>query len=348
MDYIKPIKIGRSHETPPSTNVALTSSEMGKLWATYMGNSMAKQIITYFLHHVDDPDIKKALDHAMELIVTFINEIEFIFKQEGIPIPIGFTEKDVNLDAPRLFQDEFYLHYLKYTTKAGMSIYNVAIPLMFREDVKNFFITAMTETIKLLDEINETLLAKGYIIKPPIIPIPSKQEFVKKQSYLNGFVGDVRPLHALEITHLYDNIENNVASKALLIAFSQVVKKEKVKKFFLRGRDITSKSLDTYMQKLHDENLPSPELLDDLVTDSTFSPFSDKIMLFHKIDMFSMKLRAFGNSMAVNGRRDLAMSYTAALTRIGRYVEDGANIMIENDWMEKPPEAADRNFLASK
>jgi len=313
-----------------------------------MGNSMAKQIITYFLHHVDDPDIKKGLDHAMELILTFINEIEFIFKQEGIPIPIGFTEKDANLDAPRLFQDEFYLHYLKYTAKAGMSIYNIAIPLMFREDVRQFFVQCMASTIKLLDELNQILLKKGAISKPPSIPIPDKQGFVKKQSYLNGFVGDVRPLHALEITHLYDNIENNVASKALLIAFSQVAKQEKVKKFFLRGKDITSKSLDTYMQKLHDENLPSLELLDHLVTDSTFSPFSDKIMLFHKIDMFSMKLRAFGNSMAVNGRRDLAMSYTAALTRIGRYVEDGANIMIENDWMEKPPEAADRNFLASK
>lgn len=348
MDYIKPIKIGTSHRIPPSTNVALTSSEMGKLWATYMGNSMGKQITTYFLHHVDDPDIKKVLEYAMELILTFMNEIECIFKQEGIPIPIGFTEKDANLDAPRLFQDEFYLHYLKYTAKAGMSIYNVAIPLMFRQDVKQFFIQCMASTIKLLDELNEILLKKGFISKPPEIPIPDKQEFVKKQSYLNGFVGDVRPLHALEITHLYDNIENNVASKALLIAFSQVAKKEKVKKFFLRGRDITSQSLETYMQKLHYEHLPSPELLDHLVTDSTFSPFSDKIMLFHKIDMFSMKLRAFGNSMAVNGRRDLALSYTHALTKIGRYVEDGASIMIENNWMEKPPEAADRNFLASK
>jgi hypothetical protein len=284
----------------------------------------------------------------MELILTFMTEIETIFKNENVPIPIGFTSDDVNLEAPRLFQDEFYLHYLKYTAKAGMSIYNIAIPLMFRYDVKNFFTSAMMETIKLLDEINETLVAKGYITKPPAIPVPQKQGFVRKQSYLNGFLGDVRPLHALEITHLYDNIENNVTSKALLIAFSQVAKKEKVKKFFIRGKELTSKSLDDYMGKMHHENLPSPELLDHLVTNSTFSPFSDKIMLFHKIDMFSMKLRAFGNSIAVNGRRDLALSYTTALTRIGRYVEDGANIMIENDWMEKPPEAADRNFLASK
>ncbi|MGM0904886.1 MAG: hypothetical protein ACQEXB_28050 [Bacillota bacterium] len=44
------------------------------------------------------------------------------------------------------------------------------------------------------------------------------------------------------------------------------------------------------MKMLHKDNLPSPSFLDDLVTTSTFSPFSYKLMLFHKMDMFSMKM----------------------------------------------------------
>lgn len=48
--------------------------------------------------------------------------------------------------------------------------------------------------------------------------IPDKVEF--KQIFLNGVFGDVHPLQALESTHLYDNIENNVTSKALIMAFS--------------------------------------------------------------------------------------------------------------------------------
>ena len=100
-------------------------------------------------------------------------------------------------------------------------------------------------------------------------------------SFLNGFFGHVRPLHALEITHFYDNIENNVASKALIMGFAQVVKDEKIRKLFEWGRDMTATIVEQYMQKLHDENLPTPSFLDDLVTTSTFSPFSD---LLYKTD----------------------------------------------------------------
>lgn len=199
----------------------------------------------------------------------------------------------------------------------------------------------------LMEQIKEILMAKGLIIKPPIIPVPDKVEFVH-QDFLNGFFGHVRPMHALEIAHLYDNIENNVTSKALILAFAQVVKNEKIRQLFERGRDRTHANIENYMQKLHDENLPSPTFLDHLVTNSTFSPFSDKLMLFHKMDMFSMKIRAFGNSVAVNGRHDIGLLYSKSLMKISLFVEEAAKIMIENGWMEQPPKAADRGNLASK
>ncbi len=39
----------------------LTSAEMGKLWVTYMGNSMSKRVLSYYFQHVEDQDIKKLL-----------------------------------------------------------------------------------------------------------------------------------------------------------------------------------------------------------------------------------------------------------------------------------------------
>lgn len=182
-------------------------------------------------------------------------------------------------------------------------------------------------------------------MKPPIIPIPEKVEFVH-YDFMNGFLGEVRPLHALEITHFYDNIENNVTSKALIMAFAQVVKDEKVRKLFEKGRDLTTKNVENYMQKLHHENLPSPSFLDDLVTTSTIPPFSDKLMLFHKMDMFSMKMRAFGNSVAVNGRTDVGMLYVKSLLKIQAFVKDAMKIYIEKGWMEQPPMAVMRDKLA--
>jgi hypothetical protein len=344
MEIIKPIQLG---STKSNISEKLTSAEMGKLWATYMGNSMSKCILSYYLQHVEDEVIKTLLENALKLSVDFMKTTKDILKKENFPIPNGFSEEDVNLGAPRLFEDVYYVHYLKYVCKAGMSIYNVAVPLVHRKDVKEFFIYCMDSTMALMGQINDILMNKGLIIKPPIIPVPDKVEFVH-QGFLDGFLGHVRPLHALEIAHLYDNIENNATSKALIMAFSQVVKSEKIRKLFIEGKALTHKSIEQYMEKLHNENLPSPSFLDHLVTTSTFSPFSDKLMLFHKIDMFSMKIRAFGNSAAVNGRHDMGVLYAKSLIKITSFVEDAAEIMIENGWMEQPPFAVNRDKIASE
>jgi hypothetical protein len=338
MHSIKPIKLG-SYKT--NVTERLTSAEIGKLWATYMGNSMAKCILSYYLQHVEDENIKILLENALKLTEEFLKTIKEIFEKENFPIPKGFTEEDVNLNAPRLFEDEYYVHYLKYAAKAGMSIYSVGIPLVYRKDVNEFFRYCMDSTMDLMDQIKEILMNKGLIIKPPLIPIPEKVDFVNKD-FLNGFLGHVRPLHALEIAHFYDNIENNVTSKTLIMAFAQVAKDENIRQLFERGRDMTATNIENYIKKLNDENLPSPTFLDDLVTTTLFSPFSDKLMLFHKMDMFSMKMRAFGNSVAVNGRHDVGLLYTKSFMKIGAFVEDAAKIMIEKGWMEQPPIAAKR------
>ncbi|MCM3569503.1 DUF3231 family protein [Neobacillus mesonae] len=344
MDIIKPIELG---STKSDLNEKLTAVELGKLWATYMGNSMAKCILQYYLQHCDDKEIRVLLENALYLSTDFVNRTTDIFKKENIPLPQGFTEEDVNLGAPRLFEDQFYVHYLKYTAKAGMSIYNVAIPLVFRKDVREFFIYCMHSTMELIEQIKDILMNKGFIIKPPTIPTPNKVEFIKSD-FLNGFFGTVRPLHALEIAHFYDNIENNATSKALIMAFAQVVKSEKIRKLFVRGKEITHKSIDRCVEKLNNESLPSPTLHDHLVTTSTYPPFSDKLMLFHKMDMFSMKIRSYGNAMAVNGRHDIGMLYTRDLVSIGLFVEEAVKIMIENGWFEKPPYAVERDKLSSK
>jgi hypothetical protein len=237
---------------------------------------------------------------------------------------------------------------LKYLCKSGLSIYTIAIPLITREDVRDFFINCLNFTVKLITDVNDVLLAKGLLMNPPPIPVPEKVDFVKKQNYLSGFFGNIRPLHALEITHLYDNIDNNVASKVLLIGFSQVAKNEQIRQFFIRGKEMTDKHIEICSQQLHKDNLPSPPLLDHLVSTSTFSPFSDKLLLYHKIDTFSMKIRTYANAASLNGRHDLGGMYARLLMDIGLYVEDGANIMIEQGWMEQPPEAIDRDNLASK
>ncbi|WP_010676669.1 DUF3231 family protein [Bacillus timonensis] len=330
-----------------STNEKLTSAEMGKLWAVYMGNSMAICVLTYYQKHCQDPDIMEILKKGKSISEKIIAEIVKIFHKENFPIPIGFdVKKDANLDAPRLFADEFYLHYLKYTAKAGLSLYSTAIPMMIRKDVREIVIGFNRDTTDFLVALNETLEKKGVLTKPPVIPIPKEVSFIQKQSYLAGFFGDVRPLQALEIAHLQDNLENNVASKGLLIGFSQVAKHKKVKEFMQRGKEITMDHIKECTEKLNRDNLPGHPLLDDLVEPSTIPPFSDKLMTFHKIDMFSMKIRSYANAISLNGRRDIGLMFSKFILDVGKYVEDGANLMIDEGWFEKPPHAIDREMLA--
>jgi hypothetical protein len=71
-------------------------------------------------------------------------------------------------------------------------------------------------------------------------------------------------------------------------------------------------------------------------------------MLFHKADMFSMKIRAFGNSAAVNGRHDMGVLYAKSLMQISSFVQDAAKILIDNGWMEQPPFAVNRDKIASE
>ncbi|WP_314733440.1 DUF3231 family protein [Anaerobacillus sp. CMMVII] len=182
----------------------------------------------------------------------------------------------------------------------------------------------------------------------PAVPNPNEVDFVKKQNFLNGYIGDVRPLHGLEIGHLFDNINNDITSKALIVGFNQVAKHKKVKKFLERGRNINKKHVEMLSKKLNEDNLPSPSFLDHMVTASTIPPFSDKLMVAHKFDMFSMKIREYAKGASLNGRRDVGALYARCLLDVSLYVEDGANIMIEHGWMEQPPITVNRNKLFSK
>ena len=325
----------------------LTSAEIGKLWATYMGNSMAIRILQYYLQHVEDEDIQNAVEFALQLCEDLIERITYIYKKEQHPIPVGFTQHDVNLKAPRLYLDEFYLHYLKYTAKAGMSLYMTALPLMTREDTKELYTFCILKTAELVNKVNKVLQAKGYIQSPPIIPIPNQIDFVKKQQYLHGVFGHTRTPHAIEITHLHDNLENNVTSKALLIGFTQIARDEKVRNILIRGKELTERHISQFSETLNRDHLPSPPHLDHLVTASTVPPFSDKLLLAHKIDMFSMKIRGYGNAISLNGRRDIGFLAARLLLEVALYVEDLGNVMIEKGWLEQIPEAPDRDSLAS-
>ncbi|MBS4219012.1 DUF3231 family protein [Bacillus sp. FJAT-49711] len=328
-------------------NIQLTAAEMSYLWSSYIGDSMAVCVFKYFLEHIEDDEIKTVVSHALELSQQHVEIIEEIFSKEDIQIPQGFTEQDVNLRAKRLFSDKFYLYYVKNMAKGGLVMYARATPNIFRQDILSFYSKCLTSTLELNNVVTQILLEKGLAVRPPTIPFPKKLEFVHKQSFLLEGLGK-RPLSGIEIADIYANIQTNHLGTSIAMGFSQVIQSKKVRSYILRGKDISMKHIKVFSDYLANHSLPVPMTFDQEISESTESPFSDKLMLYHFGLMSYAGIGNYGAAISQSQRSDLVLDYSRLLTEVMKFAEDGVNMMIANEWLEQPPLAADRKELSSK
>ncbi|MEH7748464.1 DUF3231 family protein, partial [Neobacillus drentensis] len=95
-----------------------------------------------------------------------------------------------------------------------------------------------------------------------------------------------------------------------------------------------------------EEKLNSPISWQSHVTSSTTAPFSDKWMMYQIQLSTQVAIAFYGAALSVTSRRDLGEKYVALTSELLRYAEDGANLMIDNGWLEEPPKASDRRKLA--
>lgn len=328
-------------------NIKLTSAELSQLWTNYMSDSMSSCVLKYFLEKVEDREVVPLLEFALDLSHGHIQKITAIFKREEFPIPYGFNEKeDVNISVPPLFSDSYSLYYLQQWAQMGLDSYSISLALATRLDVFDYFSECIDESKELLRKTINVLLSKGIYIRAPYIETPKKADFIKKQNFLTGWLGERRPLTALEITNLHANLQRNVLAIATLMGFSQVASSKKVRDFFTKGKEIASAHIETFSSILHENSLPSSVTWDTQVTDSTDSPFSDKLMLFHINTIAARAAEYYGTSLSVSSRRDLSAHYLRIVGEVLKYTEDGTKIMIEHGWMEEPPRVIDRNQLA--
>jgi hypothetical protein len=201
-------------------------------------------------------------------------------------------------------------------------------------------------SVELYHKTINVMLSKGIFSRPPYIATPEKVDFVERQSFLTGWFGEKRPLNSIEISNIFFNLTKDIVSRALQIGFSQVAKSKEVREFMVRGVDMTYKHIEAFSSILHKNDLPSPKHWESEVTNSTVSPFSDKLMMFHAQVLVNAAVGFYGAGMAVCMRRDLAVQYQRIISETQVYAEDGGNIMINNGWMEQPPKADDRKELA--
>lgn len=315
----------------------LTASEMANLWSSWMESSIKEQMVKYFLKIVEDPDIKDLLMYTLGIAQKHLRIISEIYSKENHPAPVGFTDGDINIEVPRLFSDFFILSFLEEMARTRLDGYSTALQMSTRADVRRYFTECVADPAEIYNRAVSIMVSKGMYARPPHIPVPEKIDFIKKQSYLAGYLGKQRALNAIEVSHIFSGLQRNSLRKAMFKAFGQVAGSSAVREYMDRGREISNKHVEIFSSLLMKSDLPVSMPWDNGVISSDISPFSDKIMM-QQVWMSNVELTgAYGKALPVS-RIDMVADFSRLMAEVLKYSEDGANILIENGWFEEPPQ----------
>jgi len=326
----------------------LTSSEIGSLWTGYMNDSMSKQILGFMLKYIKDSDIKHIIQHAYDLSSTHLEKLITIFKEEQYAIPNGFTEQDVNMNAPWLFTDLFSLTYVNHMSRVGMLTYSGFTAVSYREDICDYFSECLNETNKLYNQSLKIAMLKGVNARHPYIEVPKETDYVDSKKYYSGLnpFASKRPLNAVEISHLYLNTMTNSIGAKLCLAFSQTSPLKEVQDFMIRSKEVSQKHIKVFVDALLNDNIEAPHVPDVAVSNSTTQAFSDKLMMFHMSLLMAAGIGNYATAGAASQRSDLMLNYERLSLEVTRLAKSGADIMIQHNWLEQPPGTKDREKLA--
>ena len=274
-----------------------------------MGDSLAVCVLKFFVNRVEDQETRFILQETLDLSNQHIEVLKNFFNQAGLPIPQGFTDKDVNINAPRLFSDEFYLFYLCGMSKAEMMSYTQILSNCARKDIRDYYTKLIEESSNLYNKATDLRLSKGSYTRFPQVEVPRNIEYIKNQNFIIDLFGEKRALLVGEITHISCVILANILGRVLTTGFGQVCKTDEISKYMFRGRDMSSKKIDIFTSVLTSENIPIPSSPYSYVTDSTIAPFSEKLMMHHIVAAGFVSISNDGLALAESLRSDLSTTF---------------------------------------
>ncbi|MDB5054337.1 MAG: hypothetical protein JWM44_2387 [Bacilli bacterium] len=320
----------------------LNASEMGNLWTTYISNSTSICLIRFYLQHVEDGDIKMLLDHALHNSEKSLTDTKRFFEEINFPNPIGFSDSDVNLKAPRLFSDKFMLFNMLRLSEYAMIILGSALSTSKDRGVRDFYSELLALNITLFNEACDLSFKKGIHVSPPSIPIPENVKLFNKETILETVLGERRTMSAIEIREIVFNLTGMIHGEAILTGFSQSAQSKEIREFLLRGKEICTKQINVLQMLLKEDDLPSMPTLETEVTESKESPFSDRLMMTLTVFLIQLAFARYGIAISQCARNDITANLARLTAEIATFLKDGSDIMIEKKWLEQPPTAINR------
>ncbi|MGG3467379.1 DUF3231 family protein [Neobacillus pocheonensis] len=326
----------------------LTSSEIGTLWAEYVNGTAVDIVNRYMVSIIEDEQIKAIFEDAIRTFEKQKQQIVTFIKNDGFPVPIGFTESDLFEGKQRLFSDIFCLNYLHIMTLHGLLGHSTSLGVSVREDLRYFYDSCDNDGKRMYHQTIDLLLEKGSFQRDPLFYPTKNPEYVSSEDFADGFFGKGRKLAATEIISISFNLKKSIMAKTLSIAFSQVAQTKEVRKF-LTDTEITSdQQIKGFSKIMQADNLPVPKSWETEVTTSTDSPFSDKLMLYHIGFLFQAAQNYHGAGLASSMRTDLVAEYEKTILKNLMVTKKWFDLMVQNKWLEQPPLAPNRSEIAKK
>jgi hypothetical protein len=320
---------------------------VGTLWITYNEKTLIMRILEYFIEKSDDQQAKNILGGLWQELNFYVLQMEEIFKDQGMAKPVGYTNEDVNLEAPKLYDNGFDIMFVRILKEVSMGMYTINMNMSYNDKIMQIYegLTVVTQKIYKLSTLY--LLERGILTLPPKVTMPKTTEFIKSKSYMNGFnlFGDKRALNDLELGILHHGIETNNIGLQLITGFAQCAQNKEVKQYFVKGKELAKKQIKVMQEILLESDVQFAATSGSTVTTSTVAPFSDKLMMHcvYLLNGFGLVGSSFGTFFSL--RNDIAMKATLLAKDIYFYGEEGIKIKIKNGWFEEPPQMEDRSQI---
>lgn len=317
---------------------------MGTLWLTYQEKTLILRILEYFHETGDDRRAKNIIGGLWESLNSYILEIEKVFEDQGIVKPVGFTKEDVNLEAPKLYDNGFDVMFVRILKEVSMGMYTMNMNMAYNNQVMKIYegLTSTTQRIYML--ATQYLLEKGILSLPPKTAMPKSTAFIKDKNYMSGFnlFSKKRTLNDIEVGILHHVIEANNIGMQLLLGFAQCAKTKDVKEYLIKGIELCKKQINTFEEILVDSNVHFSAISGSTVTTSTIAPFSEKLMMHcvFFLNGFSVVGNSFGTFFSL--RNDIIMKNALITKDIFFYGQEGIEIKIKHGWYEEPPQIENR------
>lgn len=325
-----------------NNSISLTASELGYLWTGYSINEMSKWYLKVFMEHARDEEIKDLYSFALENTKKMLTGRKNILSNENYPIPIGFSENDIEINSSPLFSDRFLLYYLHVATHLGLEFHSRALSVSARADVRKYNIDCLDSAIQLNEKVINLLLNKGLFWRPPTLPPPIVPEKIQKKSYLKGWLGDNRPLNSIEIANHYLLLDLLIIMETLFTGFEQTSNSEDVVKLLSEGITTVKNQYNVLAKLLDKDELPIPPCYSADVTDNRNRIFSNQIILSHTAGLYGSLLSQFGFAIGSVMRHDLVAAYSMLVSEAGIFTEKVTKFLIDKGWLEKVPGAFER------